>query len=419
MKKRIAIFLAIIMIAAVLCTVLVACGNDNSDPNTIKFFTYAPKSNKALKEYKSMIQRFTNETGIKVNATYVFKDDYNNKLNTNMMNDAKDQADVFLLDQPMLGTYVEHCLNLDEGFFAADEEEGVHLSDFFDVAVETAKYEGSIYAVPYSLTSCILLYNKDLVSSVPQDWDEWRNMTVQNGNALFGGIGVDGYASWAFQAFLKSAGGDMIKDNKIVFNNEAGVRAGQMLQDLYGKSDKDIRDSSNAFVNGKIMFVMAHNNDIYTYFSTSPQFSESKLGATLFIPETKNGTSYSNIGGENFAINKNSKNIEACKQLVKFLLREENVNIAIESNFSAVKAYAKVRTKDPITGVAYSQALQDTLKVVLEQLETATARPTIKNWMKVNDRYLADALKDITANNKNVKDALDEAYDISVKNLEL
>lgn len=416
MKKKIAIFLAIIMIVAVLSTVLVACGEDESDSSTIRFMLYTPETKEARAAQTEMFERFTAQTGITIEPLYIPKDQYNKVFPQNMKS-KKSTADVFYLDQPMLGTYSTFCLSLDEGFFAEDGEEGLHLSDFYDVAVDTIKYDGHIYAVPFSLTTSVLLYNTSLVSSVPKSWEEWRNMSVPTGTALFGGIGSGGYASWYFQAFLKSAGGELISGNQVVFNNEKGVAAGQMIQDLYSKSPDGIRGASNAFTNGKVMFVLAHNTDIYNYFSGNPSFCESNLGATLFIPQNEGGTSYSNIGGENIAINKNSKNIEACKQFVKFLLQEENVDIAVGNNFSAIKAYAKVRTTNPSTGAQYSQTLQNIMGKVLEQLETASARPAIDGWMTVNDSYLGDALADIIDNGADVKTALDKAADKATKNL--
>lgn len=418
MKKKIAIILAIIMIVAVLSTVLVACGDsdeDSGDGTSIRFLYYEPNTTEAQNAMKAMFNKFTAETGIKVIPIPTKKDSYNKVIQTNMM--TKKQADVFYLDQPMLGTYSRYCLNLDEGFFAEEGEEGLHLSDFYDVAVDTVKYNGNVLAVPFSLTTSILLYNKSLVSSVPKSWEEWRNMSVPSDVALFGGIGNAGYAGWYFQGFLKSAGGDLLSGNQVVFNNEKGVAAGQMIKDLYSKSPSGIRGSNNAFTNGKVMFVLAHNTDVYNYFSSNPSFSESNLGATLFIPQNEGGTSYSNIGGENIAINKNSKNIEACKQFVKFLLREENVDVAVENNFSAIKEYAKVRTSNPSTGAQYSKTLQDVMSVLLKQLETASARPTMDGWMTVNDLYLGDALADIIDNGADVKTALDKAADKATKNL--
>lgn len=407
MKKVITMML-VFALALGLMIPLAGCSKDDSGDNTLRLMVYSPENDSAKTAYKEMIARFTEETGIAVTVNFVPKDNYNTKLNTSFKT-ADNAPDVFFLDQPTLADYADKCMNLDEGFFAADGEDGLHLSDFYQVAVDTVQYNGSTLAVPFSLTTSILLYNTELVDEVPENWEQWRNMTVESGNALFGGIGSGGYASWYFQAFLKSAGGDMVSGEEVVFNNAKGYTAASMLVDLYAKSPKDVRESANAFTNGKVMFVLAHNSDIMNYYSANPSFFENNLGATLFIPQESNGTSYSNIGGENIAINKNTDMPEAAKELVKFLLREENIDTAISNNFSAIKEYAKVRTENSITGEAYSEKLQEVLSVVLNQLETASARPVVKGWVKVNDNYLGNALSEILDSDKDIQEALNAA----------
>ncbi len=419
MKRKIVYLLVAILLIGALCTLLTACNNDNDDTDSITLMVYQPANDSAKNTYEEMIKEFTKESGVKVKIRFVPKDEYNTKLKTNFKT-PKNKPDVFYLDQPMLADYADLCLNLNTGFYAAEGEEGLHVSDFFDVAMDTVKYNGDILAVPFSLTTSVLLYNTKLVSSVPKSWDEWRNMAVPDGKALFGGIGTGGYASWYFQAFLKSAGGDMISaDNKVIFNNAQGVAAAEMVRNLYKKSSKNIRESANAFTNGNVMFTLAHNSDIFNAYTNNPTFFENDLGATLFIPQNEGGASYSNIGGENFAIYKDSKNIDACKQLVNFLLREENVDKAISTNFSAIKAYAKVRETDVTTGAVYSAKFKQVMGVVLQQLDYASARPQVKNWMKVNDDYLSTALSEILDDNKaNIQTCLDRAQNQATKVLD-
>ncbi len=408
MKRKILIlFVAILLIASV-ATALVACNDTDRDPNTLVLMIYAPETAEAQEAYIAMIDKFTAETGVNVKINMINKDDYGTSLKTSMK--TKDRPDVFYLDQPMLADYASLCLDLTDGFYAKENEEGLHKSDFYQVAMDTVEYQGKILAVPFSLTSSVLLYNNKLVKSEPKDWNEWKNMEVPKGKALFAGIGSGGYASWYFQAFLKSAGGEMINSkNQVVFDNANGVAAAQMVKDLKDKSPKGITDSSSAFINGNVMFKLTHNTDIVNLWTDSPTYFDENISAMLFVPQTAGGTSYSNIGGENFAIHKDTANQSAAKELVKFLLREENVDSAIANNFSAIKAYAKVRTNDPITGQPYSENLKKVLGVVLNQLNYASARPAVKNWVDVNDDYLAAALSKILDSGENIQSALTTA----------
>ena len=392
-------------------------GGGADGDTTLIFMAYAPANEQAKSIYIDILESFTEETGIKVKPIFVPKDNYNTKLTSNFKT-KNNKPDVFYLDQPILADYVAQCLSLDEGFFAAEGEEGLKKSDFFSAAMDTAVYKGTTYAVPFSLTSSVLLYNTALVKDVPSNWNEWKNMSVPSETALFSGIGAGGYASWYFQAFLKSAGGEMVKNNQPAFNSPEAVEAAQMVVDLYAKSPKAVRETSNAFAQGKIMFQLAHSADIVNLYASNPTWCAENMAATLFIPEEDGGTSYSNIGGENLAIRKGSGKEEQAKKLVKFLLREENIVKLIGQNFSAIKDYAKVPTHNPVTGEAYSEVVKAALAVVLEQLNTASARPAVKGWAKVNDMYLANALAAIIENGENIQTTLDQAVAQAKKVLE-
>ena len=409
--KKIRVLALVIMtvfMVSVCAGVLSACNDKDGGSDELIFMAYAPANEQSKTIYNQILEAFTQETGIKVKPIYVPKDSYNTKLSSNFK--TKDnKPDVFYLDQPVLADYVAQCLNLDTGFFAEEGQEGLKKSDFFASAMDTAVYNGSTYAVPFSLTTSVLLYNKALVTELPTNWNEWKNMSVPADKALFGGIGAGGYASWYFQAFLKSAGGQMVANNKAVFNSAEAVNATQMVVDLYAKSPKTVRETTNAFATGKVMFTLAHSADIVNFYSANPTWCAQNMGASLFIPKEDGGVSYSNIGGENLAIRKDSGKEEQAKQLVKFLLREENVTKLIGQNFSAIKSLAKVPTNNPITGEAYSEVVKDALGKVLAQLDTASARPAVKGWTKVNDMYLANALADILENGENIQSALDRA----------
>ena len=429
-SNKFKVFALVIMTTLLLSAcagLLSACnlGGDDTDggdtpasgDTTLIFMAYAPANEQAKSIYSDILKAFTAETGINVKPIFVPKDNYNTKL-TNNFKTKNNKPDVFYLDQPILADYVNQCLQLDEGFFAAEGQEGLKKSDFFSAAMDTAVYNGKTYAVPFSLTSSVLLYNKTLVSNVPTNWNAWKNMSVPSETALFGGIGAGGYASWYFQAFLKSAGGEMVKDKKAVFNSPEAVKAAQMVADLYAKSPKNVRETTNAFATGKVMFQLAHSADIVNLYSANPTWCAQNMGATLFIPEKDGGVSYSNIGGENLAIRKDSGKEEQAKQLVKFLLRAENISKIIGHNFAAIKSIATVPTTNPITGEAYSDVVKAALACVLQQLDTASARPAVKGWAKVNDQHLANALADIIDNGADIQAALNTAVTGAEKVLE-
>ena len=159
-----------------------------------------------------------------------------------------------------------------------------------------------------------------------------------------------------------------------------------MLRDMYNLSPANLRNATNAFGNGNAMFKLGSSSDIENIGNAFTI----DFGVTAFPPQTEGGTSYSNIGGENLVILDASKNRTDAEALIAFLLREENMQKIAEytGNFAAVKEYAVVAEDDP-----YAAQKQ----VVLQQLDTAQARPSVAGWLYVNDSYLATALESILA----------------------
>lgn len=116
----------------------------------------------------------------------------------------------------------------------------------------------------------------------------------------------------------------------------------------------------------------------------------------LIPPKEEGGTSYSNIGGENLVVYSASEKQDDAFKFVEYLSKVENSEKVAQytGNFSSIKELAKT---------------DNTLKaVVLEQLNTAVARPQLNGWLEVNDNYLASALEKII-NGDDIQKNLDEA----------
>jgi len=126
------------------------------------------------------------------------------------------------------------------------------------------------------------------------------------------------------------------------------------------------------------------------------------------VPVPNEGdTSYSNIGGENLVVLESTKNKEDAMKLVEFLMRKENQEkiSKFSGNFSTVKEYSTVDESDPN---------RDKKLVVLDQLNTACARPSLPEWLSVNDLYLSAALEDILADDASA-DIIQEKLDYAAR----
>lgn len=292
---------------------------------------------------------------------------------------------------------------------AIDASEYLSSLEYFEGAYETTVYKGKTYALPLTITTSVLFYNKDLVSEPFETWDEWLAIAKtldESQSGLFEGIGNGGYASWYFQVFLENVGGSFMNEDEtaVTFNDAKGVEAANMIKDLYEATPKSIRDSSNAFGHGLIATKLGSSYDIDTITNSFPNLN---FGVIKVPVPNEGDTSYSNIGGENLVVLESTKNKEDAMKLVEFLMRKENQEkiSKFSGNFSTVKEYATVDESDPN---------RDKKLVVLDQLNTACARPSLPEWLSVNDLYLSAALEDILADDASA-DIIQEKLDYAAR----
>ena len=306
MKK----FLSILLSAVVLFGAVSLFGcNKESGSTALQFWAYQPNTQADQNEFKDMLKEFTAETGIEVKPNFITKDDYKTTFNASLR--AKNKPDVAYLDQPLVAKYAEEGVlyAMDD---AIDASEYLSSLEYFEGAYETTVYKGKTYALPLTITTSVLFYNKDLVSEPFETWDEWLAIAKtldESQSGLFEGIGNGGYASWYFQVFLENVGGSFMNEDEtaVTFNDAKGVEAANMIKDLYEATPKSIRDSSNAFGHGLIATKLGSSYDIDTITNSFPNLN---FGVIKVPVPNEGDTSYSNIGGENLVVLESTKNKE-------------------------------------------------------------------------------------------------------------
>lgn len=381
--KRVLSFALAVVFLSLACTVLFSCGSDGSQ--ALSFWAYQPTTQEDQNDYKALLAKFTEETGIAVKVNFVNKDNYNTAFSSALLSSKK--PDVAYLDQPLVAYYAD-SKTLYDMTDAIEKSETLSTYEYFEGARETTVYQGKTYAVPLNITTSVLFVNRDLVQEEIRDWAQWLSVgnTLTGNKALFEGIGSAGYAAWYFQVFLANNGGTFLNADgtEVTFNDEKGFAAAKMLQDLYKLSNKNTRETDNAFGRGMIATKLGSSSDIETIGTAFPDLD---FTAQLVPPQTA-GTSYSNIGGENLVVLQSSAQKDRAMKLVEFLMKEESSKelCRFSGNFSAVKRFAQVEKGDPYFGMK---------QTVLEQLNTACARPAVPGWLTVNDDYLGTALESI------------------------
>ena len=204
-----------------------------------------------------------------------------------------------------------------------------------------------------------------------------------------------GYGAWIWPAFVAAAGGTMLNEDQTeaAFNDEAGQAALQLWVDLIELSPKNIREAADAFPAGNIAFLVSGPWEYEGWRANYPEFTD--YGITLVPKKVQYAT---NIGGQNLVVYSASENPDAAVELLKFLTTDEVQsipNILFEGNPSK-KALKDLYIDDPDH------------QVFSDQLQYATARPGVVNWIKINDEVIATAIDRAFAGEP-VKQVLDEA----------
>ncbi|MGW1891831.1 ABC transporter substrate-binding protein [Streptomyces sp. NPDC002004] len=211
------------------------------------------------------------------------------------------------------------------------------LGSFLPPVVDTATYDGKLYAVPYVTNAGLLLYRKDILAkegvAPPRTWAELE----QQARTIAPKYGLDGYAGQflpyegltvnAAEA-VYSAGGTILGDEgeRVTVNSAAarqglgflarGVRDGWIPEKALTYKEEESR---KAFQDGHLLFL---RNWPYAYASASAPGSEvaGRVGAVPVPGPHGPGTSV--LGGSNLAVNSHARHPQSAADLIAYLTSE-------------------------------------------------------------------------------------------------
>ena len=257
---------------------------------------------------------------------------------------------------------------LDE-FIAADK---MDMSDFFEGALQTARYNGKTYALPYRSEAMGIFFNKKIFKEAglnpdkaPETWPqllEYAKATTKGDVFGWGLLGRDPENLFSqLIVMIWSNGGEILNDDytKCTLNEPAAVEAAQFYVDLYRKykvtplstMENNEEENVNLFTNEKVAMVMSGNYSIEKILKANPNI---QMG-TAVPPKWK--TIKLRLAGWNTAITNTCKNKEAAWKLIKFLSSTE-ISPRYSHTFPGRKSAAKNEKyyKDP-----YQKAFLDLL----------------------------------------------------------
>ena len=210
------------------------------------------------------------------------------------------------------------------------------LGDFLKPAVDTARYQGRLYAVPDYSNADLLYYRKDILAKAgkqpPKTWAQLQQLaeTVAPKYGLYGYAGT--FAPYEgltvnFAAAVQSAGGSILspEGTKVTVNSAKALQGLEFLVNGFRQGwiprvalSYEEESAQNAFASGKFLF-LDNWPDVYAALSVpGPQNKVyGKFGiAALPGPD---GMGSSSLGGANLAISAYSQHQRTALDFIKYM----------------------------------------------------------------------------------------------------
>ena len=264
------------------------------------------------------------------------------------------------------------------------------LGEFLKPAVDTAMYQGRLYAVPDYSNADLLYYRKDILAKAgvppPKTWGQLQRLaeTVAPKYGLYGYAGT--FAPYEgltvnFAAAVQSAGGSILSPDgtKVTVDSPQALRGLEFLVNGFTQGwipkvalTYEEESSQAAFEAGKFLF-LDNWPDVYAALSVpGPQNKVyGKVGvAPLPGPD---GTGSSSLGGANLAISAFSQHQQTALNFIKYVTREASERqMLVQGSFPPV--WTQLYT-DKSLWRTYPY-----LPVLEQAINSAQPRPAITNY---------------------------------------
>lgn len=157
-------------------------------------------------------------------------------------------------------------------------------SDFSPAAVQACYVDGKRYAAPLCVETTALFYNTDLVSEVPETWEELVEQAAEGG-----GVQFDATSIYYDLGFVRACGGYIFKyedgaydTTDIGLANEGAVEAYTFIGDLCNKyqlisADVTADIARSNFQNGQCAYYIGGPWDIDGFTSAGTAFAISEM----------------------------------------------------------------------------------------------------------------------------------------------
>ncbi|MFJ9944857.1 ABC transporter substrate-binding protein [Streptomyces erythrochromogenes] len=278
------------------------------------------------------------------------------------------------------------------GWISPLERDRFPLDAFLRPVVDTATFDGRLYAVPYVTNAGLLYYRKDILDLAgeqpPRTWSE----LARQARTIAPQHGLDGYAG-QFLPYegltvnvteaVHSAGGSILRDDgaRVTVDSDGaraglrfladGVREGWISREALGYKEEESR---KAFQDGRLLFL---RNWPYVYADASAAGSKvaGRFGAVPLPGADGPGTSV--LGGSNLAVSAHARHPASAADLISYLTSERvQRRVLTEGSLPPVRA---ALYEDPELVRAYPY-----LPTLRESVLSAVPRPKSPRYDQVS-----------------------------------
>jgi len=257
----------------------------------------------------------------------------------------------------------------------------------FPNVIETASFEGKLYAAPFNTNTQLLWYRKDLVPKPPTTWDEMIDQAEKLEEA--GTIQVqanryEGFMVWA-NALIESAGTPILSGPETVDLEQAPTEKaievmGRLANSSAAPPSLSTSDEDSArlgFEAGESAFM---TNYTFAYASAQAEAPDvgKEMGFARFPQVDAGRPSKPPLGGFNLAVSSYSKNKDVAFDAAACLANKESQLTAVE-----LDGLPPSRS-DLYTSKVVTKAYPGFAGLVKESIEGAGPRPTTPAYQDVS-----------------------------------
>lgn len=257
----------------------------------------------------------------------------------------------------------------------------------FPNVIETASYEGKLYAAPFNTNTQLLWYRKDLVKEPPKTWDEMIEMAEglkEAGTIQVQAARYEGFMVWA-NALIESAGTKVLSGPEEVDlaqgpTEKALAVMGRLARSSAAPPSLSTSDEDTArlgFEAGESAFM---TNYTFAYASAEAEAPDigKEMGFARF-PQVDPGTpSKPPLGGFNLAVSAFSDNKDVAFEAAACLAGKESQKTAVE-----LDGLPPSRS-DLYTDKKVTEAYPGFAQLVKESIESSGPRPTTPAYQDVS-----------------------------------